>query len=388
MFNKEEKRKMLMAGLVIGLALVGHHILDNFSATLAFLGWINDVLSPIVVAFIIFYIVNIPMKSIENNLFRSEKLSPKLKRGLALSATVLVLVFFLTVFILFAVPQLADSILLLVDQSGDIAASINDFFYSIFDRLNLGSDLLERAQEVWTGFLGGFANIMMRLMNSAREIVTGFLSGVFSTLLSIVLAIYMLLGKEQLAQVISDGWRAYSPPKVTEPVMAHLKVIDKSFEQFVRGQLMEALVLGIICYIGMLIFGFEYALLISFLVGITNIIPLLGPYIGAVPSFLLLLGVNPVHALWFLVYVIALQQIEANLIYPRVVGDAMGISGFWIMMAVIVGNNLFGVAGILIGIPLLSSFYSIIGEVTKRRLLRRGFDDVKENKEDADTVEA
>lgn len=371
MFDKEEIRKILLAVTIITIALVAHHLLANMSAVFRFISWILDILSPLTVGFVIFYIINIPMKSLERIIFKRSKLSPSLKRATSLILTMVLFGIFLTLFILVAIPQLIESIANLVNQSGDIAASISDFFIRFFRDLNISDELIAQGEEIWTGFLGSFANVMMNLVNSATNLVSRFLSGVFSTIISMVLAVYMLLGKEHLGGTINKLWQAYSPKRITKPTLEYLGIIDNAFEQFVRGQLMEALVLGIVCYIGMLIFGFEYALLISFLVGVTNIIPIFGPYIGAIPSFLILLGVNPVHALWFIVYVTVLQQLEANLIYPRVVGEAMGISGFWIMIAVLVGNSLFGIVGILLGIPLLSSMYSIVREATEKRLAAR-----------------
>lgn len=368
MFNKEDQKKMLMATILITIGMIVYHVLGNLMAVSLFLRRGLGILSPIIVGFIMFYIINIPMKSIEKRLFDKRKLSPKLKRVFALIITLILFALFFTVFFLFAVPQLAESIGLLVNQLPGYAMDAGVWLEKEFVRLNISSDILSQLENIWTDFIGSFANIMLGLVNSASYLVGRLVSGVFNLIISIALMVYMLLGKEQIASIFNRLWHAYSPKRITEPTLKYLKIIDGSFEQFIRGQLMEALVLGLVCYIGMSILGWEYALLISFIVGVTNVIPILGPYIGAVPSFFLLLMVNPVHALWFVLYVTVLQQLEANLLYPRIVGEAMGISGFWIMIAVIVGNNLFGVAGILMGIPLLSSFYTIIRGATHKRL--------------------
>jgi len=370
MFDQEDKKKMFMAGWVIGFALIVYHILDNFTDALAFVDMLMGIFSPIIVGFVVFYIINIPMKSVERRVFKGDKLSPKLKRVFSLIITLVVGGLFFTVFFIFAIPQLVESIALLIDQVPDYAILVGEFISEQFKALNLSNEVIAQAETVWADVINSFADIMLSVVNSASGFVSGFLSGIFNAIISTALAIYMLLGKEHLASIFGKLWQAYSPKKLTKPIIKYLDIVDDSFEHFIRGQLMEALVLGIICYIGMLILGFEYALVISFLVGITNVIPLFGPYIGAVPSFLLLLVVNPIHALWFIVYVAALQQLESNIIYPRVVGNAMGISGFWIMVAVIVGNSLFGIAGILMGIPLLSSMYIIIKEATEKKLAK------------------
>ena len=368
MFTKDEIKKMMAIGLMcVGLIIV-YQLLANFSATIEFIQMGITILSPITIAFIIFYVINIPMKSIERTLFKSEKIPKKVKRALALLVTLLSFGTFFLVFFLFAVPQLVDSLNRLIEQIPDYAKEVRAFVEAQFAALNLSNDIISAAETMWTNFLGTFANIMLSIADSTGGFVSNFITGVFTAIISSVLAVYMLIGKEDIAGIISKLWRAYSPKKITAPAIKYLDIVNNSFEHFIRGQLIEALILGIICYIGMLIFRFEYALLISFFVGITNIIPLFGPYIGAVPSFFLLLMVNPVSALWFLLYLIVLQQLEANLIYPKVVGSSMGISGFFILVAVIVGNSLFGIAGILFGIPLLSSFYVILKEATDKRL--------------------
>lgn len=368
MFNKEDYKKMLMAIMVIWVGVLLYHVMGNLRTVSEAIGKLRGILSPIIVGFVMFYIVNIPMKIIEKRIFGQSKLSLKMRRGLSLIITLILFALFFTVFFLFAVPQLAESVGVLVNQMPGYAAQAGAWLEAQFVKLNISNELFSQLERLWTNFVGSFANIMLGIVNSASAIVGKFLSGIFNAIISVVLAIYMLLGKEHIGSIFSRLWQAYSPKRITKPAIKYLGIIDKSFEQFVRGQLMEALVLGVVCYIGMLILRWEYALLISFIVGLTNIIPLFGPYIGAVPSFFLLLMVNPIHALWFIIYITALQQLESNLIYPRVVGDAMGISGFWIMIAVIVGNSLFGVVGILVGIPLLSSMYTIVKEATNRKL--------------------
>ena len=368
MFTKENTRTFGAWALLVFGAILFYQLVDNIGPVAAFIRRLTNIMSPIFIGFILFYIVNIPMKSVEKHLFSSQRLSAKLRRGLALLTTLFMGLFLLLVFFLFAIPQLAESLGQLINVVPVYAENVTVYLNEQLRNLNVSTDVLTQLESMWANILGTMGNIMMTVANSMGSFVGNFVSGLFNAIMSTVLAIYMLLSKEHLASIFGRMWQAYAHERVKQPVLDLLKIVNKAFEDFVRGQLMEALILGIVCYIGLTLFRFEYALLISFFVGITNIIPILGPYIGAIPSFLLLLMVNPVHALWFIVYIIVLQQIEGNLIYPRVVGDAMGISGFWIMVAVIVGNSLFGVPGILMGIPILSCLYIIIKEDTRRRL--------------------
>lgn len=387
MFTKEEIKKLLFVAMLMALLIVIYQIVDNFEASLAFVQTVWGVLSPITVAFVIFYIINIPMKSVERTLFKSDKIKPKLKRVLSLLITLLLGGVIVTIFFMFAVPQLVDSIRQLIELVPEYATAIGEFVNKQMTQLNINPEIVAQAESIWTNFMGTFAEWIYNIVNSIGGFLTGFISSIFTAIISVALALYMLVGKEHLVSIISRLWRAYSPSVVTKPAIKYLNIVNESFEHFIRGQLLEALILGIICYIGMLIFRFEYALLISFFVGLTNIIPLFGPYIGAVPSFLLLLMVNPIQALWFLLYLSVLQQLESNLIYPRVVGSSMGISGFFIMIAVIVGNSMFGIVGIIIGIPILSSLYVIVRESTEKRLKKRESNMGEASSEEIETAE-
>lgn len=381
MFTKEEVKKLLFVSMLLALLIVVYQIVDNFDTSIAFVQTVWAILSPITGAFVIFYIINIPMKGIEGSIFKSEKIPKKLKRILSLIITLLLGGLLLAIFLIFAMPQLIRRVQLLIEQVPVYATAIGVFVNKQLVELNVSDELVSQAETLWTDFMGTFAAWIYGIINSFGTVITGFISSIFTAIISVAMALYMLLGKEHLQSIVSRLWRAYSPKSVTNAAVKYLHIVNESFEHFIRGQLLEALILGIICYIGMLIFGFEYPLLISFFVGLTNIIPLFGPYIGAVPSFLLLLMVNPIQALWFLVYLSVLQQIESNLIYPRVVGSSMGISGYFIMVAVIIGNSMFGIVGIIIGIPILSSLYIIIRESTERRIKER------EAKEDDEFIE-
>lgn len=384
MFTKEELKKIIVLALFVVGSIITYHLLDNFTSTLDFFKMLSGIFSPITTGFVIAYIVNIPMKSVERTMFdripskvklpkkfrttKRIKLSKGFQRAISLLVTILIGAIFFTLLFSFAIPQLVDSVNQLILQIPGYATSVGEYLEDQFVRLNVSQDIIDQAETMWANFLDTLAAVMLNVANTSANFVSKFISGVFNAILSTVLAIYMLLSKERLKLTFKKVLYAFTNSKFSTPFIKYIKIIDNSFEHFIRGQMLEAIILGIICYIGMLIFGFEYPLLISMLVGITNVIPLFGPYIGSVPSFLLLLMVNPVHAFWFILYVAVLQQLESNLIYPRVVGSSMGISGFWIIVAVVVGNSLFGILGILLGIPLLSSLYIIVGEIAERRL--------------------
>lgn len=368
MLTKEELKKMLLIGLMIGGLIALYHIFDNLNVSIAFMKNSWKVVSPIFVGFVIAFIVNIPMMGIEKLIFKKSRRKKSWHRLVSLLLTLFFIVIFAILIFAFTIPQLIDSINQLIENIDNYVADVGVFFNDTLIRLNLSQEVLDEALKIWKNLLDGTSKLMLNLANSTLTLFAGFISGIFNMIISLVLAIYMLLSKERLQLTFRKLFYAFYPVKGQRITQKYLGIVNASFVQFIRGQLLEAVVLGILCYIGMLIIGFEYPLLISVLIGITNVIPMFGPYIGGTPSFFLLLMVEPSSAFWFLLYLIVLQQIEGNLIYPRVVGTSLGISGFWILTALVIGNNLFGIMGILIGIPLFSSVYIIVKEITEEKL--------------------
>jgi predicted PurR-regulated permease PerM len=375
MFTKEEMRKPIIASLVILFGIIMYHLIDNLGQTMDTIAYILGIFSPIVGGFVLAYLLNIPMKAIELKLFKNLKVKQGIKRALSLVTTLLVVIGFITLSIYFVLPQLINSIQQLqIEATTDYFTRLEAFFNDMFIELNLSEDIVNQILAIWTSIVNGATNFILSIADQALNVFGGLITVVFNTIISMVLGIYILLSKERLFSTFKKVFYAFTPKAFCDQSTKYIQIVNHSFENFIRGQILEALILGVVCYIGMIIFRFEYPLVISFLIGITNIIPLFGPYIGAVPSLLLLVIVNPVSALWFILFLIVLQQIESNLIYPRVVGSNMGISGFWIIFAVVVGNSLFGILGILLGIPLLSSLYVIVKEIAERRLKEKNIE--------------
>jgi len=369
MYSKDELRKPMIYSLVILFGIIMYHLLDNVTAIFNFIIGVLNVFSPIIGGFVLAYLLNIPMKAIENQLFRKLNTKPGMKRLFSLLFTLVLVIGFVVLSMWFVLPQLIESLQQLqFKATAEYFNQLESFVQDVFVQLKLGEDVINQILELWTSIVNGATDFLLSLADQALSGFAGMLAVVFNTIISVVLGIYILLSKERLMTTFKKVFYAFASLSWVEKSTQYLTIVNHSFESFIRGQVVEAFILGIVCYIAMLIFGFEYPLIISFLIGITNIIPLFGPYIGAVPSLLLLFIVNPISALWFVLFLVILQQIESNLIYPKVVGSNMGISGFWIIVAVVIGNSLFGILGILLGIPLFSSLYIIVKDIVARRL--------------------
>jgi predicted PurR-regulated permease PerM len=215
--------------------------------------------------------------------------------------------------------------------------------------------------KTWTG----------AVVESSVQIAQGFVQSIITFSLAFVFAIYMLLKKERLLSQLDSIVKAYLPTKRYESLAHTGKIISSTFSRFISTMAVEAIILGSMFLITMLIFQFPYAFLISSLVAVAAFIPIVGAFIAAFIGILLMLVTNPIQALWFTLLFLALQQIEGNIIYPRVVGDSIGLPGIWVLFAVVVGGNIFGILGIFLGVPFVAVVYVLIRENVKKRLLEK-----------------
>ncbi|MBM6860610.1 AI-2E family transporter, partial [Clostridium saudiense] len=200
------------------------------------------------------------------------------------------------------------------------------------------------------------------------NITVGFTSGLVNFILSLIFSIYMLLNKERLQLGMKKVLYAFSKKNFADKVMYLGKIANESFSSYIGGQFIEAIIIGVLCFIGMLVLRMPYALLISVLVAVTALIPIFGAFIGTIPSAFIILIIDPMKALWFIIFIIVLQQIEGNLIYPKVVGSSVGLPPIWVMLAMLIGGNTFGLLGMLLGIPTFSVIYKVSREYINKRL--------------------
>ena len=214
----------------------------------------------------------------------------------------------------------------------------------------------------------GFGN----LLGTAVDVVASVFSGVVTALFAVIFSVYLLAGKEKLSSQFDRLMQRYLKPKGYAKTRHVLAVLNDSFRKYIVGQFTEALILGALCTAGMWIFRFPYATMTGAVIAFTALIPVAGAYIGAAVGAFMILTVSPMKALLFLIYIVVLQQIEGNLIYPRVVGSSMGLPGLWVLAAVTVGGGVMGITGMLIGVPLAAAAYLLLREDMSRQQQKRG----------------
>jgi len=210
---------------------------------------------------------------------------------------------------------------------------------------------------------GGLGSTVGAVVSAVSNVISDVVTGV----LAFIFAIYFLLGKEKLCEQYRRLMKNYLPEKAVRKINYVASVVNDSFHRYIVGQCTEAIILGVLCALGMLVFQFPYAGMIGALIGFTALIPVAGAYIGGVVGFVMILTVSPIKALLFIVFLVVLQQLEGNLIYPKVVGGSLGLPAVWVLAAVTIGGALMGISGMLIGVPIAASVYRLIRDDMRRK---------------------
>lgn len=371
--NNKLKENILLGTYLIIL----YFILLNIKYVINTFGSILSILSPFFIAFGIAFILNLPMKLFENNVFNfldNQKSSyvKNLKRPLSILATFISVIGLIIALGLFVIPQLSSSVSTLLDAIPDYARSFEDLVNSFFSSTELLQNLYNTLITTWKDllqFIAGFLTASLTGILSTTLLLTNH---VVNFVLSIVLAIYMLASKETLIHHCKKLLYALANKSLADKIIKLANLSNITFSKFVTGQCIEAIILGVLCFIGMTIFSMPYALLISVLIGITALIPVFGAFIGTIPAVFLILIINPIQALWFIVFILVLQQIEGNVIYPKVVGNSIGLPAIWVMMSMLVGGSTLGLLGMLIGIPVFSVLYQLVKHYANKKLDNKG----------------
>ncbi len=370
--SKEMRGQTLSHILVLAAGVAMVTVVFRFSAILGFIRSLLSLLTPFLLGYVMAYLLMPIHKRLCSLLqkipvFRS-------RRGARISSTitailcVVLLVLAVITFLIITVPQLATSIQSIVSYiSSFITANegaINELLVK-YEFLTVDGEQIKIAWDNIASQLLGYSSL---LLGYAGQIASGMYNSIYSFLVGVIAAFYLLLERDVFCSQTKKLCYSILSRTACERLIRWTRRANQIFAGFIRGKILDSLIIGVICYFCMLLFRIEYPLFISVIVGVTNIIPFFGPFIGAIPSALILLIVNPMSALWFLVFILILQQIDGNIIGPRILGSYVGISPFWTMVSIIVGSGLFGFAGMLLSVPVFALIYAICKSVAEDRL--------------------
>ena len=366
---KDKTRKDII--IIISYIALVIFALVNFSKIIAFLGKVISIFSPFLLGIILAFVLNVLNNFIEKKIFgkiKPSKIWNKIKRPLCITLSLILV--FLTIFFVMnlLIPQLKNSASLFTDTlpayKEDIIGILNKFDVDE-STVNKVGEYLDNFGKVITDYIKGNSKDVITV---TTEVATSVINIISKGIITLVFAIYMIAQKETLSRQINKIMRAYLKPKTINKINTIGTLANKTFSNFVTGQCLEALIFGSLVFVGMLIFRFPYASTIGVLLGFTALIPIFGAFIGTAIGFILIMMVSPIKAILFVVFIIVLQQIEGNLIYPRVVGKSIGLPGMWVLLSVTVGGSIGGILGMLIATPLCSLLYALFTKMVNDKL--------------------
>jgi predicted PurR-regulated permease PerM len=345
--------------------------------------WITTLFSPFVIGATLAFIINVPMRAIERHLgFIKQE---GLRRTASIILTLVAVVFVIYGVFALLVPQIGDTIMILIPKLTDfflrMEETAEDFLQSNPQLLewvyaNTGFESFD-----WAGLIQQAATV---LKNSVTAIASGALSAfgsiasaLVNAVIGLVFSLYCLARKEILARQGRKLLYSFVPERVADEIIRVLRLTNSTFSNFISGQCLEAVILGCLFAVSMAIFGMPYIPLISVLIGVTALVPIVGAFVGCILGAFFILVSDPFQAVLFVAMFLVLQQIEGNLIYPKVVGTSIGLPGMWVLVAVTVGGEVMGIAGMLVMIPLASVCYTLLREFTTKRVEEREIDPEK-----------
>ena len=360
--NKKDMIKFIIFAVVLIFAFI--HIKEIWN----FLGFILKLIMPFILGIVIAFVLNILINLIEKKLLNKAKMNDKSKRTISLLLSLAIVFTFIVVLLLLIIPQLKNTVELFVDNMPVYEENVKE----LLDKFNIDPEVVTEIEESVKDFGSVAIDFIKNNSDQILEVTLGVASNVISvvvnTVIAFVFAIYLLVQKEKLLFQLNKVLKAYLPLNKVSKIRDIAKLSNRICANFVSGQCLEAVIIGILCFIGMLILGIPYAATISVLIGVTALIPVYGAFIGTIVGAFLIFMVSPIKALIFVAFIIILQQFEGNLIYPKVVGKSVGLPGIWVFVAVTIGASLAGIVGMLISVPVVSILYSILATDVNYRI--------------------
>ncbi len=370
-FLSEKKKRLTwwIIGIATSCILIFLGVQNIRAVTSAF-SRIVSLISPLILGFAFAVILNVPMRFFESHLWKktNNKVLKKIRRPLSFIISLIIIIGILVGVIWLVIPELTKAITLIFQGAIEFVNELSAMNEAEIAALPFGNLLLNtdwdeilNKLQIWLKNQSGF------IMNTAFDTVGSLVGGIFDLFISFVFSVYILFSKETLKKQASRLVRVWLPEKLGEWLIYASSVAGTNFRNFISGQTLEAVILGLLCMLGMFILRIPYAPMVGALVGVTAIIPVVGGFIGAVVGAFVIFTVNPVKAVIFLVFLVVLQQLEGNIIYPKVMGSRVSLPGMWILAAVTIGGGIAGPVGMLLSVPVASTAYVLLKEATLNR---------------------
>ncbi len=369
-WNRKYTTIAIYAFLVILFGLLVAVLLFKFPDITAKLKEITAVLLPFTIAILVAFLLNPLLNVVEQKLLKNVQ-KRRTKRKLAILITYVLVLSLVVLGIWYIIPRTLESIMSIynaipgyVDEIGGLLAAVIARFPGGVVPAELADMLEEGAQAIYHWLRGVLPSIMVG--------VTRITSGLLNFLVGIIVSVYLLYEKELFFAQGKKIVYAFLPDQTADVVVSTLRDGGQKIGGFIAGKVLDSLIIGVMCFVGMMIMDIPYALLVSVVVGVTNIIPYFGPFIGAIPSILFILTANPVKAVWFAIFILALQQFDGNILGPRILGESTGLSAVWVIFAILFFGKHLGLVGMVFGVPIFAIIYALLKGLVQYCLWKKG----------------
>lgn len=364
-------RRAISNLLVAVLAISFYLAVANLTSIREHLRNFLDILSPFLVGFAIAFLLNAPME------FFRQKVYGRLRGGKALAILTVYLLATAVVAVLvqLVLPQVIRSVELFVYNVPYYLSNLNDLSQEIVSRLHLDSRVVGSLVDTYDDLVRQAGDTLYRRLPDLFNLGVALGSGVISGFTALIASIYMLYSKENLVRLLKRLVYAFVPTDKARVFLGYCRKSNQIFSAFLNGKIIDSAIIGMLCFFLSCLIKIPFAILVSVIVGVTNIIPFFGPIVGAVPCLMILLIVDPFSALRFFILIVALQQFDGNILGPKILGDSTGLSPLLVLAAIVAGGGLFGFLGMVLGVPACAVLYSILRDVTALKLRQRGVDE-------------
>ncbi len=373
-WNQKYNTIAMYAFIVLSSAILFFVIISGLSAFTKAFGNYVSVLYPFFYGFIIAYLLNFLYIFLEK-LFKKAKIlqtQSKIRRFLNILLSYVIGTAFVTIFIGFILPQLIISITGLIGELPKYIRGTSDYISKILETYILDPRIVEFLNDRWAILGDQITKIASDLLPAAFTLIRTTAMSIWNVVLGVIISIYFLTDKEKLLATSKKTIYGLFGKKIADRLVTLITRTQRIFSQFLVGKVLDSLIIGAITFVVLSLMNMPYVVLITFIITVTNIVPFFGPFIGAIPSVIIILFVSPLKALWFLIFIIILQQVDGNYIGPKILGDSMGISSFWILFSILVSGKILGFAGLIVGVPLFVLVYSIVKEYLEEKLRNKG----------------
>lgn len=388
---KLDRKNVRIILLIITFAVVLYTVAQNLAAIYGAVATVWNVFGVVITGLAMAFVLNVPLKLFENRVFygMSEDRRPyvrKMRRPVSLVCALVVTLGVIVILIAVILPQLTATVAEVASQLPDYINSVVQWLKDFLSGFGITVDALEDFSVDWeqvfsdltTYLKEGSANVLESAASAGSSVVStvtdvggSVISTVMNTFLGLIVAVYVLAQKERIGRFMKRCIDAFLPHRASSAISRIASMASETFSNFVAGQFTDSCILGVLCYVCMRIFRFPYPEVISVVIGVTSLVPMVGSFVGEVIGALLILIVSPIKALLFIVMVLAIQQVDGAFIYPRIVGKSVGLPGVAVFCAVIVGGNVAGVLGSLLGVPVCALLYALLREAVDARQKRR-----------------